>query len=260
MKGINGFTNGMSAYRRGLQILRKHPDIYPYVIIPFILNVILYIGIIVVSFLYFQDWYESFAADKTAWYWTYLGLKYLTWVFYLLLLFAFCFFTFIPIGSIVTAPFNDMISQKIEAVMLPESVEPGGGWKGFLVDIWLALYHMILRLVVFLVLAIVMLPLLFIPVVGQAAFAYLSIRFLAWEVMDFCMARKRMSFSEKGKYMKRHRAETMGLGAITFLFFLIPFTALFVLPMSAVAGTVLYCEIKNREADIVVEGDGSVAR
>jgi len=92
-------------------------------------------------------------------------------------------------------------------------------------------------------------PLLFVPGFGHLTFAIamaiISIRFLAWDGVDYSLSRRRLSFRQKREFMKANRSATLGHGAIAFSLMTVPFLALFALPVLAAGGTVLYCRIQQ---------------
>jgi CysZ protein len=101
-----------------------------------------------------------------------------------------------------------------------------------------------------------MLPLvvasLLLPVVGHGLFlvggVYLTAIFLGYDYMDFCMARREWSFSRKWRALKDNRALALGLGGGLALVMLVPILGLLSLPMAAVGGTLLFCDLERAGA------------
>ncbi len=247
------FSDGAGAFARGWRIVLAHPQLLPWLIMPFVLNLIIYVALVVVCVVYFKGSVDEFFSDRTAWYWTWTGAKYLSWLVYAVVLLFAVIFTFVPVGIVISAPFNEVLSQKTEAIVFPEAPAAGGGVRGLAVDVGLAVWHALLRSPIWLVLFILTLPLRLVPVAGQIVMGYVDLRFLAWDGLDYALARRRMGFFEKWRFLGRHRARTLGLGAVAYVLILVPLTALFVFPMLALSGTLLYCEIKKTPADIVVD-------
>lgn len=260
MHGIQGFLNGAGAFARGLGFLGSHRRLIPLLAVPVVLNLILYVGAFYLGYQFAASVMEP--DDASVWWWAY-GLKYVSWIGFWAVMVLVSFVTFVPVGSIVTAPFAELISGRVEAALLPASQQPGGGVRGFLADIWLGVSHALVRLLIFALLLLLILPFFLLPVAGGALMVYVSARYLAWDGLDYALARRRMTFSRKSDFLREHRARTLGLGAAAYVLFLVPFTALFVLPMLAVSGTVLFCEIENersgaaREGELASEGEPS---
>ena len=165
------------------------------------------------------------------------------WILFAIVFFVTSYFTFLTVGSLFCAPFNDILSQRVERAILGESAVPDGGRLSFITDALRSIVHELKRLSVYFLLLLVCLPALLIPFLFSALMAYISVRYLAWDGLDYCMGRRRWSYSRKTEFLKRHRAVTVGFGTSSFLLLLVPLTALFVLPLNAVGGTVLFCEL-----------------
>jgi CysZ protein len=154
------------------------------------------------------------------------------------------FFTFVAAGTVICAPFNEWLSRGLERILVPGAEAPGGGWRGAVQEVALAIAHALMRVALLAVLLIAALPLQWVPILGQAVLVLIAAQFLALEGLDPCLARRRLSFREKWRFIGSHRSRTLGLGTAAYLLLLVPFTALVVLPLLAAAGTVLWCEIE----------------
>ena len=67
------------------------------------------------------------------------------------------------------------------------------------------------------------------------------------------MSRRRMGFADKSAFLRRHRPATLGFGTMSFLLLLIPIVGALVIPFNVAGGTVLFCELLEREEET---GDG----
>ena len=114
-------------------------------------------------------------------------------------------------------------------------------------DILRGLKHEAMRLMIYLGLLVLFSPVLFIPFLGQVVLAFISIRYLAWDGLDYCMSRRRFGFRQKMAFLARRRMRTVGYGVVSFLMLMIPMVQLFVLPLNAVGGTLLFCRIVDDE-------------
>jgi CysZ protein len=148
-------------------------------------------------------------------------------------------------GTVICAPFNEWLSRGLERILVPGAEAPGGGWRGAVQEVALAIAHALMRVALLAVLLIAALPLQWVPILGQAVLVLIAAQFLALEGLDPCLARRRLSFREKWRFIGSHRSRTLGLGTAAYLLLLVPFTALVVLPLLAAAGTVLWCEIEG---------------
>lgn len=248
-KGISGFADGASCFASGVKFFQEHPRLLPVAIIPFCLTIGVFLTIGIVGYLYFADWRESFFANKDAWYWTWTGAEFLLSVLFFLIYGVVSLFTFVIVGSLITSPFSEYLSQQVERELLPNGPTAAAGRFSMARDVARGLKHEVIRLTIYIAIWCCSLVLLLIPILGQIGFTicmgYVSIRYLAWDGLDYCMARQRMGFREKMAFLRESRARTVGYGAISFLLLTIPFTTLFVLPLNAVGGSILYCRIRS---------------
>ena len=56
------------------------------------------------------------------------------------------------------------------------------------------------------------------------------------------MDRRLYSYAQRGEFQRRNRARTLGLGSMAFLIMLVPVLNALFIPVSAVAGTLLFCD------------------
>lgn len=252
MTGVEGFVNGMTAFLRGTRLLIDHPRLCLALVLPVVVNTLLYAGLVYLAITHAGGWIDQFFDDRTEWYWTWTGARYVSWLVSISLIAVLSFFSFVPVGALLTAPFSDLASQRVEDILLPGE-SPAYGGVGGIVHVWaLAAWHAVIRFGFLVALYPILFVLQFVPLLGQAAAILMSgllIFVLSWEGLEYSMARRRLGLRAKLRCLEQHRARTLGLGAGAFLLLLIPFTALFVFPLLAVSGTVLYCEIQQESED-----------
>ncbi|MFN0057650.1 MAG: EI24 domain-containing protein [Planctomycetota bacterium] len=243
----NDFFSGALTFAEGARFLADRPVLLPFVLVPFCLTVIAFVVVLVLSWHFYSGWEADFFADKDAWYWVWTGAKYWARLVFAALYLGVTMLTFVAVGSMITAPFNDYLSQRVEAALLPAKDAVLSGLGQLASDVVRSLVQESLRLAISIGLLVATLVLLAIPLLGPFAYAavstYISIRYLAWDGLDYSMSRRRWGFRAKMDFLKANRASTVGYGAISFLLLMIPFTMLFVLPLNAIGGTVLFCRI-----------------
>ncbi len=247
LAGLEGFTRGAGSFFRGVELLLRHPRLLPLLVGPLLLTAALYLLLAYLALRYFSGWYEWFFSEKTAWYWTWSGIKLFAWLVFFLVAGALSFFTFVTAGSAITAPFNDRLSLEVEKILIPNLVPPAPGWIGLAKEVLRNLAHELAWGGLYLSALLALLPLNLIPGAGQLLYgglmAYLSSRTLAWYGLGYSLSRRGLSFSQKHEFLKEHRLPALGFGAAAFLLLLVPLATLFVLPLAAVGGTVLFCDL-----------------
>ena len=99
---ISDISLGITYFARGLKLIRK-PEIRPYVLIPILINIVLFGGLIWLGYSQFSpmvEWMMSFIPGF---------LDFLRWIFWIVITVLsaiIVFFTFTPIANVVAAPFN----------------------------------------------------------------------------------------------------------------------------------------------------------
>lgn len=251
--GLEGFWHGARSFFRGVEFLLRHPRLLPLLVAPLLLTAALYLLLAYLALRYFSGWYEAFFAEKTAWYWTWTGVKLFAWLIFFLVAGALSFFTFVTAGSAINAPFNDRLSHEVEKILIPDLMPPAPGWIGLVREVLRNLAHELAWGGLYLSALVGLLPLNFLPGAGQLLYgglmAYLSSRTLAWYGLGYSLSRRGLSFSQKSAFLKRHRLPALGFGAAAFLLLLIPLATLFVLPLAAVGGTLLFCDLVKTAKD-----------
>lgn len=248
-RGLSGFLDGAGCYLRALAFLRDHPRLLPLVIIPFLLTIGLFVGVGVFGWLVFDGWKDDFLASHSTGFWSWPGVQWLLVVAFLLVFGLACLLSFVSVGSLVTSPFSEFLSQRAERMLLGESPPQSGGLGSLVRDALRGLKHECVRLGFYAALYLLLLPLAFVPLIGQALFVVgitiVSIRYLAWDAVDYCLSRRRLAFRTKLAFLRAHRAHTLGLGTMSFVLLAIPLTTIFVLPLNALAGTILFVRIEK---------------
>lgn len=257
------FLSGSGAFFRGLGFLLRHPRYVPLVVLPFLLNVVLFIFLIYLAFHYYDAFHESFfrETEPVTWWdsalnWLRTGGGFLARILFWALIAITWFYTFVIVGSIIAAPFNDLLSDRIESHLIPEHAVGWAGWGAFTGDIIRGILHELVRAGIFGLLCVMLLPLWLVPVVGAFIYLiiidYVGVWYLVWDGMDYCLSRRRLGFSAKWAFYRQHHARVFGFGLMSLALLWVPLMAIFVIPLNVAGGSVLYCEI--------VRGGGSPRR
>ncbi len=127
-------------------------------------------------------------------------------IFGFVILLVVCYFLFTILGGIITAPFNENISQIVEEKITNEKVITGiGFWK----DTYLSIKGEVQKLLFYFSILFVIFLLNFIPLIGNVVSAALGIIFSfyfnALDFLDYPMQRKLMTFRQKLKVTQRRR-------------------------------------------------------
>jgi CysZ protein len=154
------------------------------------------------------------------------------------------------VQSLLAAPFNDLISERVERLMLPEG-PPETGWRAALRAAGRAVSHEARKGLLWLSAAAPLFLLSWlIPGIGALIWSvgsfYITVRFVAYDALDYSMGRRSWSFQRKIAFLREHRALAFGLGGVTTLLLAVPLVGLAASPLAAVGGTALFCDISSQ--------------
>ena len=153
-----------------------------------------------------------------------------------------------PIASFIATPFNDILSEKVERLYAGATMETFSA-RRFVQTMAIGLHSSLrIMLVTFALLACAMLLNLipvFGPALATAASVAITIRFLTLQFTAYSMDRRLFTYGQRREFLRRNRARTVGLGSMAFLVMLVPVINAFFIPVSAVAGTLLFCDTQR---------------
>ena len=251
---LSQFFTGFVYPFRGLKMIFTNFRLFKYAVAPIFINIFLFVSLLFIGKHYWQQLITRLAPDPSA----PIYLIIVMWIaYYLAIVLGFvlfcliCFLLFAAIGSIVAAPFLDMLSERTEWVYWEKDEETPFSLKLLLRDLGVLLLEELRKLATWVVFMICVSFFLLIPVAGQIIFVILSttfsIYFLGLAFCDFSLARRRHPFLAKRAFAWRVRYHILGLGSAIYVSLLIPVVGFLCLPMSAVGGTLLFCEHSTEE-------------
>ncbi|MBN2432693.1 MAG: EI24 domain-containing protein [Acidobacteria bacterium] len=258
------FWKGFGYPFRAARFLWRHPRLLILMVIPAVINMILLALVLVSAILWAPD-LTSLVWDRPELHSIWGGMLLVMWAIVTILLGFFLltlgFVVIYALAGILATPFTGYLSEKVEGIHLGP---PAGEfqWKVFLGDIWLSVSHSLLNLILYLALLLPLLLLNLLPVVGNVLFVagsgILTVFFLARDMLDGPLSRRRLGFRAKFRYIWRHRALMAGLGAASALLLWIPLLNFLCLPVAMTGGTLLFCHLEQ-DSDGWPSGKGTTA-
>lgn len=228
-------------------VISEHRQLLKYCLLPFGLALLVALCTIVGFAIYGGDIIDYVwpKPDGTGW----QVLWALLYVFFVLLVLLIAYVVFFIGQALLTAPFNDALSEQVEALAFGREPPPfsvGRVGRGA----WMSVAHEAGKLVVYLVVMGALLVFkLVVPVVGTAVFLVggfvLTSVFFAYDFMDLALARREWAFGRKWSLIRGNRALTLGFGAGIAALLLVPLVGTFSIPMAAVGGTLLVCDLEQ---------------
>ncbi len=233
------FSSGATLALRGFKLINQ-PGIRRYVVIPLLINVVLFAGVIwygASQFEVFLEWLRSFLPTWLEW------LRWLLWPIFTLTAVLIVFFLFTPIANIVGAPFNGMLAEKLELQLTGQTSTEGKGFKGLASDVYLSLRNELKKLVYLLVWTIPLLFLFVIPGINFLA-PFVWFVFSAWmlalEYSDYPMGNHSLTFREERRLLKKNISLTLGFGSTVTLLTTIPVLNFLVMPVAVAGATAMW--------------------
>ena len=231
--------------------LLRHRRLLVYVAVPAAVNLLLFAVFLALAWHFGGDAIDALSADLDGdhpWYlgWVFSVVEAVAWLLLVLLVPILAFVTIYLLGNLIAAPFNDLLSEKVEAIRLGGADEPFSLGR-LLGDVGFTVGQELRRLAFFVVVSLALLLLHLIPVVGSAAnlvlggwFAFL---FFSLEYVDLPMARRRHRFSRRLGVVWSNRATSTGFGAAAALFLWVPLLNFVCIPAAVIGGTLLYADL-----------------
>lgn len=230
---------------KAIRFLFKNKKLWKYIAIPVFLNIVIVGGFGIWSFFLIKGWLLGF----------FIG-GWMMILFYIVItlvgtaLFAFVMVLFMLLANIINAPFNDLLSEKTEEILIKKKNDEKFSLKILSKDLRRTVFEEFKKLFVFGGGQLILLLLNFIPVIGNIAYAILSFLFtvflLSYEYLDYPMSRKRIEFKTKIKFIKENWQSAFGFGLAVFVLLFIPLVNLVFIPLCVVGATSLYLAVSNK--------------
>ncbi len=243
------FREGFAYPSRGLRFLAGRPRLWPLALMPFVLCTALYVLIIWLGWSWIGGWIGTALVEGDHWWWRWLG--YLLWVVFWIVALGISALAFTPLAALIASPFNDLLSEKTEKLYRGVELEEPFSLRLLLRSLRVGLVGELKRSATLAVLLLLAMSLNLIPGFGQiaatVASTFFTVYYLSLEFTSFSMDRRLYTWNQKRGFLRRFRARSVGFGAAMFLVMMVPIVNAFFIPISAVAGTLLFCDTELKE-------------
>src|SRR5688572_6878393 len=213
------FVRGAMDIWRGFSMLLSRPALWVWAIIPFFLNVLVFALLAWGVSHYAGGWVEGKFLSNQGFWMSAAGwaIQVIIWIAVGLLI----IFCFVPLATLIAAPFNDILSEKVEKIYRGVVVHERFSWNVMTRSVLSGLntsLRLSLKTIFWLALAMLLnfVP-LFGPALATAVSAFITIRFLSLQFTSYSMDRRFYSWPQRRAFLRRHRARTIGLGSMAFL-------------------------------------------
>jgi CysZ protein len=239
----DSLTGGFLAFFRSFGFIKEQKGLVGYFIIPFLLNIVILSTIFYFSYYFISPWFmEIFAGDS----WYLNLLRFLMKPLLIGVLFILTIIFYSIVGSIVTSPFNDILSQKVEEKLGGGDFNEKFSLPALISDIVRVTSNMIKMLLLIFILNMALLVINLVPIAGNIVYSVLSFLvttfFLGFQFFDFPLERRRYHFKEKLRVGIRFKFQVIGLGTAFFLASFVPLVGFMGLNCGTIGATLLFVE------------------
>ncbi len=231
---------GPGYFLKGLTYL-TNPEIRWFVLLPLLINVVVFGSLITYAWQQMGSWMDQMMSWLPGWL---SFLEYMIWPFLFSAILGAVFFTFTIVGNLIAAPFNGLLSEKIQK-MHGASELPEYELKDWLILVPRTVGRELTKIVYYLPRAVLLLIISFIPVVNLTS-PFLWFAFNSWmmsiQYCDYAADNRGVSFKSMLFRLKSDKGRVWGFGATVTLVLLVPFINLLIMPAAVIGSTLLWEE------------------
>jgi len=238
---VQQFQKGFRYPLAGLRLVLR-PRLRRYVILPLLVNIVVFALLFVAGLHYFQqftDWLlPSGNSGWLAW------LREALWIVFGLAGLVLVFFTFSTLANLLGSPFNGVLAEAVECRFRGHSMA-AQSWQQLALTVIPMLRNELRKLRYFVLISVPVLLLFLLPGVNLVApflWAILGCWILVLQYLDYPMANHQQDFRQVRGWLRQHRALGLGFGAGMLLGTLIPGLNLIMMPVGVVAATLMWLE------------------
>jgi CysZ protein len=170
---------------------------------------------------------------------------------YILAAIVVAYFVFLPVASLLSSPFNELIAERVEEIELGLHGPPFNLLR-LLRELGQALVHETRKFFRWVVLALGVLAFtLLLPgvgaIIGLVGGWLIAARFAAYDALDATLSRRGWSYERKVGFLRQHRALTLGLGGAIAALMLVPIVNALALPFGAAGGALLVHDVAGAD-------------
>ena len=245
MKGKGNIAHGASYLTRGARML-SHPSLRLFVIIPLLVNILIFGSLIGVGFSYLSAMMDSLLLGIPDW------LDFIKWILWPLIGITVSLVTgylFTAVALIIASPFNALLAEKAEELITGREVEGLEGLGAALLAVPKSILRELFKFLYYVPMAIFVLVVSFIPGINTVApvlWLLLGAWMMSIQFVDYPMDNHQLSFADVKEAVRSRRLSSMGFGGLVALCTGIPIVNFFVVPAAVVGATLLWCEELNK--------------
>lgn len=243
---INQPLTGLGYLFKGIQLLR-HPQLRVFVLIPLIINVLIFASAFWFLFSNITAWIESSLQSLPS---IISWLSYILWpiiIFSILFSFSFIFST---IANLIAAPFNGLLAEKTEILLINSKINDDG-WQDIFKDLPRILKRECQKWIYFLPRMLGCFILFFIPVIGQTIAPIIWFIFAGWmmaiQYADYPFDNHKVSFVQMRKTLANRFGKNITFGMVISICTTIPLLNFIIMPIAVCGATAAWVDLYKSE-------------
>lgn len=209
-----------------------------FIIIPVMINCLLY-SVLLVTGISLIGYLGNLLPHWLHW------LIWLFWIVFFLGSAVIVIYTFTLLANLVGAPFNSLLSEKIEWMVSNRKLS-SSSIKQILKDIRRVLRREWLKIKYYLPRAFLLLVLFLVPginIVASVCWFLFGCWMMALQYVDYPFDNHRTTFDEMQAFLKANAGVCLGFGSAVILVSLIPVINFFVMPAAVIGGTLMFLDL-----------------
>jgi CysZ protein len=220
----------------------SHPKLRLFVIIPLVVNILIFGSLISVGFGYLSAMMDSLLLGIPDW------LGFIEWILWPLIGITVSLVTgylFTAVALVIASPFNALLAEKAEELVTGQPVDALEGLGAALLALPRGVLRELSKLLYYVPMAVFVLVVSFIPGINAVApvlWFLLGAWMMSIQFVDYPMDNHQLSFADVKEAVRSRRLSTMGFGGLVALCTGIPIVNFFVVPAAVVGATLLWCE------------------
>ncbi|MDG2046025.1 MAG: sulfate transporter CysZ [Halioglobus sp.] len=238
----NNIARGANYLTRGARLL-AHPSLRHFVIIPLVINTLIFGALITISFSYISDLMDAMLSSIPDW------LNFIRWILWPIVGITVSLisgYIFTSVALIIASPFNALLAEKAEELITGHPVKSLEGLGAAFLAMPRSVVRELRKLFYYLPMAILVLVISFIPGLGAVAWLLLGAWMMSIQFLDYPMDNHQLSFAQVKAAARSRRLTSMGFGGLIALCASIPLVNFIVVPAAVVGATLLWCEELNQ--------------
>ncbi len=238
---MGNLLNGAGFAWRGFGLILR-PGARRFVLIPLLINTLLYI--LAIWFI----WSRVDTGRRLLEQWIPWWLDWISWLLYPLVVLTLVFmvwYGFFLLASLIAAPFNALLAEKLESILRGQSMAHGDGLGAVPQMVVRTIFSEFRKLLYQLIWLIPLVILMVIPglnVLSPAAWLLFGAWMMAVNTLDYPMGNHDLYFVEVRRRMRRDRLTAIGFGGSILLLMMLPGLNFIAIPVGVAGATALWVE------------------